>query len=262
MKRSDDMDDLGNFEASELDLFLDGLLGDEERAAFELRMARDERLALEIDRQDRVDGFLLGNYAAPSEHELAQLARRVTHPRRSRAWLAPLAAAGVLVAASLIATFAGLFGEPNDGPASDLGARLVGLYGERYPDAAGAMETAEGAGTCGDHATWLRDVFATPASCVSPGHEIQLVDTASLATPPLAACARVLVGGESVLLVVADPTAAVPAMPLAPSGANLRLYRGQLQGHALYEISPLERPWVLETLGALDNRIGPDPAIR
>jgi len=245
-----------------LERYLDGLLDEAERAAFEAELAEDPALRAQASLQEKVDGALAAALAAGAPDPDAVLARarseaeggaggaggegagQVLRPRWIR-YLAPL------VAAAVLAVVAGLALQSGAGPEPD------------YPTGAALLPPAElyqGAVAQGFAPQWVCETdeeFATyterylgrPLALGETGPDVEALglSTLRLLSPQtLALLARV--DGEPVLVLV-DRVERDRALELPPEAA-LTLHRREADGLVLYELTPLAAPRVFEALAA------------
>lgn len=222
-----------------LDAYLDGTLEGADLAAFEAALAADPALRAEVDLQRRIDGALRHGFALP-EPAIPMLAPApvpVPAPARARRyWTAPrlLAAAAIVLLVGGFTTF---------GLARHLAADhpLVSVY---RTNVARGLKPAWVCDTDEQLVAYLESKYGR-ALTVRGGEGVHLIGwTSCAAISPYTAVLMTRVEGEPVLVLV-DTASADHDLSL-PWLSGLHLYRRELGGMVLYELTPRSAPALLD----------------
>jgi hypothetical protein len=230
--------------------WLDGLLDDEESREVERELTGDPALASQRALQSQIDGALRQRFApmpARELHAIAVGACASAWPwkREQRTWMA--------LAAGLLLTFGiGNWSWKRD----DSGARTVASVMREAYDS--ATPTAPSIEICaiGDSG-WVRSKLQMSAvGCTSwnsrepvPVHTYTIDSDVAARGTPFDSCVSATVDGVRVLLWIAS--APIVPEPKLPTACGFVVYRGELEGKALYEYTPLHEPVLLRALGAV-----------
>jgi len=207
-----------------IDLYLDGQLADEQREEFERRLEQDEGLRAQVEMQRRIDGVLRERYTPAS----------VDFGGRGRPHMRVWAIAAVLVLAVSAGVYAAFFmpqRAPFDQP-SDVYRRLI----------ASGFEPMQVCTDDGAFRSWMERKF--DESIVIPddlaGVELLGWHYKRVLTPRTGVLLA-KVDGEEVIVLVERRSA---ARRLGDQD-GLHVYRRDLGGVAMYEVSPLHEARLL-----------------
>lgn len=245
----------------ELDLYVDGLLDDERRAAFERRLFKDPELAAELERQRALDARLGAAFPVPEDAAVTREALAGTRTGPAAGRPTPLAryaaAASIFVALGLGLWGLGLFGPGtsdsargpggNDGlamgdapPAPAACTAYGGLYAElaaEIEQSVALLEAAPDLGNvCGDRYGMALAVDASDAVPIEGPFASGRWPTATVLCSPQE---------PEPILIVVDEVARDPR-PVLESGSPAHLFRRELGDLVLYEITPWDRPRTLD----------------
>ncbi len=225
-----------------LDRYLDGQLDAGARASFEAALARDSSLRAEVELQRRIDGALEGAVAQGDPDAILARARATRARRaRSRKIVRVVLALGVFlaVAAALAWWLAPAPEEPAPGYKRGPPRPLQVIYAERVqtgfkPDWV-CKDDKEFADT-------FKKELGVPLAVVTVPQVamVGLAYTSSLSSQTVAFLARV---GEREVIVFVD-TLKHDSHPKLPADSKLHLFRSELGGLVLYELTPLDEPHV------------------
>lgn len=220
----------------QLDLFLDGLLPEAERAAFVLKLENSPELRAAVEAQRRIDDSLRRQFGPPSfgraAAETAPLA--IIRPVAVRRWKLWAAAAAVVLATSAVVSLI-----PRTTPLEELYRRQVALGFS--PDVTCTSIPAFG--------QWLEENYG---SRIAPDQERPNIEYAgwsySRTISGYTGLLLAKVEGRQVLVVL-DKEAEVAAHPPRPeAGKDLKVFRRDLGGLVFYEITPLDRSVIIDHL--------------
>ncbi len=233
----------GDMGQDELDVYVDGLLDDERRAAFERQLFADPELAAELERQRSLEALLTAAFPVPEDSAaIAQGALTGGRPRRAGGrWLSLLR---VAVAASLLAALGlwavGVFDAVDEapavvvdaggpGPAIDGCVAFGGLFAELADEAAAAC------GSPHDLARHFQDSLgqelladATDELPIEGPFTIRRWPTTTLLVSPQQ---------PEPILILVDKLARDPR-PVLEAGSPAHLFRRELGDLVLYELTP------------------------
>ena len=236
-----------------LDDYLDGLLDDAERRAFEAQLATDEQLRREVDLQRRIDDRLRGRFApAPRIDAPAAPAPLPTTPapaQRRRHWAAVASVAAILlIAAGAWFTII----RPNLMPPSGQGqVRPMAVDNVYNLMRRRAFEPEWKCETDAEFIAAVQDRLGFPALVQADPPELQVLGWAyaeSGAYAIITMRTMILIcrveGGEHVLVFIDRLDADHP--PERRDSSDLHLHRRELGELVLYELTPFEEPRVIE----------------
>jgi hypothetical protein len=215
-----------------LDAYLDGLLEGADLEAFEAAMAADPALRAEVELQRRIDAALRRHFALPEAPAL--------HPPAagagSRYWNTPrlLAAAAIILLVAGITIFGLVRYIAADHP-------LVRVY---RTEVARGLKPAWVCDTDEQLVAYLEDKYGRGLT-VRGGDGIDLIGwTSCTALSPYTAVLMTRVDGEPVFVLV-DLLASDRDLSL-PWLSGLHLFRRELGGMVLYELTPRAAPVLLD----------------
>ncbi len=246
MSSSQEKPDLAKFEA-----FLDGALPDDERAAMSRDIAGRPDLQREIELQRRIDGSLQKSFVAPElPAQLLTELQQPPHPTRAlpRFWLPQLklvaAVAAVVVVWGVIGWryfFAGAPAGPACVPALPLDQIYANFVAAGFQPMWVCKDDAEFASTFQTRQGQRLLLAAMPA-----GTKMEGLSYANALTPNTTVMlARV---DETPVLVFVDRADADPHPAPPPAETKLHEFRKVLGPLVLYEVTPLDRPRVMDFL--------------
>lgn len=235
----------------ELDLYIDGLLDAEQSAAFERRLFTDPELAAELARQRSLDGRLVAAFPVP-EDPAAIAQQALAGPPTRHAGGRMLTFTRVAVAASVLVAL-GLWGpgffDQKDSDAVDtqeltLGGTSCMSYGGLYAEL--VEESRQLLGACNvphDFELHFQDTYgqelfvdATGAmSLEGPFTSQRWPSTTILSSPQQPEPILILVDA-----VTHDPK------PVLEADSPAHLFRRELGSLVLYELSPWDKPQMLD----------------
>lgn len=230
--------------AERLEAYLDGRLTGEHRAAFEAELASDAALRAELELQRGIDAALRRRFAPPEMISLPASSQAAA-PRRSRRLWRPLAvaAAAALLAAGAWAGWA-VYSVSVD--------PLVSVY---RSEVAAGLRPKWVCDTDEQLAEYLQDKFGRTLVVRSTRPDVSLIGWTSCSLmSPYTAVLLTRVGGEPVLVLV--DRAEVDTRPSLPPLSGLRLFRREVGGMVLYELSPLDHPTLLDAFAKPPCRSG------
>jgi len=232
---------------SELERYLDGLLGSADERAFQERLDSEPALGAELARQRAVDAHLQAAFTPPADAVAitrAALSRarlvkpQVTSPMRSFPWLA---AAGFLLAAGLALWAARVSTVPATLPVDD--ARIAALY----KDATAGFVPDPGIVAC----TTPEESRDRTVRHFGQDLVIRFDVLHPVTEPSQDACtlfgasqAYIVGGAERPIVVLVESLLAAP-LPGASKDASVHVHRAELGALVLYELSPYPEPRVL-----------------
>ncbi len=236
---------------SQLDAYLDGLLTGPEREAFERRIEGDAELRNEMARQRRIDASLARMFAPPAMNDLLARAegngaagpvRAPVKPRRSGGWIPLAAAAAVAVAGASVWWYWDTLtsDQPGHGPVVQ-SRPLDEVYHKLVAD--------------GFHVDWecppeqFRETFSyrmdQPMLLADASQDITPLGLAyRTSITPFTIVLLARVEGKPVV-VFADRIAKDPGQNV-PASSGLHLFKREVGKLALYEVTPLEAPRLLD----------------
>lgn len=218
-----------------LDAYLDGLLEGPDLAAFEATLAADPALRAEVDLQRRIDAILRNSFAPPQQ--AIAMARPAAAPAPApRYWTLPrlFAAAAIILLVGGITTF---------GLARHLAADhpLVRLYHDQI---ASGLKPAWVCDTDEQLVAYLESRYGRGLT-VRGGDGVHLIGwTSCSALSPYTALLMTRVGDEPVFVLV-DVASSDRDLSL-PWLSGLNLYRREVGGMVLYELTPRSAPALLD----------------
>lgn len=219
-----------------LDDYIDGRLSPEERRRFESEMARDPELAREVALQSRIDDRLRRLLGRPSPPAAA------AGTARRRVWMPWLAAAAAILLVGLTGV---LFGPRL------LESRVEGVY--RRIVAAGFKPEV----VCTEPEEFRAWVWTNYAQGLAPTDSHPGVEfvgwsyTAKLQTDLLGTYAGILlarVDGQPVIVMMNKTERFAASPPDTPRFSGLKTYRRDVGKLSFVEITPLDRPAVLDAI--------------
>jgi hypothetical protein len=227
----------------QLDLFLDGLLPEAERAAFVLKLESSPELRAAVEAQRRIDDSLRRQFCPPSfEADVPSFGRAaadtaplaIIRPAAVRRWKLWAAAAAVVLATSAVVSLI-----PRTTPLEELYQRQVALGFS--PDVTCTSIPAFG--------QWLEENYG---SRIAPDQEHPNIEYAgwsySRTISGYTGLLLAKVEGRQVLVVL-DKQAEVAARPPRPeAGKDLKVFRRDLGGLVFFEITPLGRSVIIDHL--------------
>jgi hypothetical protein len=237
-----------------LDAYVDGLLDDDERVAFENELHRRPALRDEVERQERIDGSLREAFSPPSTERLRaliNLADRGEEDMSPRAFRFPAPLRHVALAASLLLAVAGLWMIQSVVAPSSTGPDPYAVQAHRT-----IQQVYDDERTSGFEPDWVcendqefRSAFAMrfrqPLLLRALPEDIAAVGLSysnTISTDTIYLLARV--GNERVLVFV-DKLERVETAPTVDD-PSLRVHRRVVDDLVLYEVSPLAEPSVIE----------------
>lgn len=277
------MSERGRNNPADLDAFLDGQLSASQQAAFHRRLGADRRLAEEVSLQQAIDGSLKRLYApqappaAPPATPFAQAPQANHGPDRFhrlmtlqvRPWQAAVAAA-IFLALGLI-TWQVAFVPSPSGPYERSGGSSYGRAMEKQtPHEVYLTQVRDGfaaAWACppARFASISRQrlgsalTYRVPAQAAGTAPEIEILGASYVhvfSRQTVALLARV--NGEPVIVLVDRRDRAAAEAP-GPQTGDLHTHRADVGPLALYEISPLDQPHLLEMFRPLPPGQDPPP---
>lgn len=229
-----------------LDLYLDGEMTDAERAEFERRLSEDAALRARVERERELEAGLRRAFAPPAGIGVMSDAASASPARRSRPPSAPrvppavrFAAAAVILLALGVAAY--LVNRPAPMPKTDLAALYRTVVKGGFTPQFVCTTDAEFEKT-------IRDRFGEPM-LVAASADVQLVGWAygpnynaiTLSANTLVLLARAE-GRETLVFIDRARDAGAPTFD---ASSGLRLFRGEVGGLVLYEVTPLERAVII-----------------
>lgn len=216
--------------AAKLELYLDRLLAEPERARFDAALAGDPVLAGEVALARAIDGALLRTCAVPVGVG-ARVAQRLARPRRLRGAL-------LLAAATVIAAVGAWF-YVHTNP----GRRPAPVADGAPPATPGDGRPLEACRVASAIETLLRERIA--AATVACGVTLDIVGGTPVDENGFEKF-EFRVDGKPVWLWIGADERAKSVHP--PQTAGLRVFEGVLEGRRVIEVTPLDRPRVLQHL--------------
>lgn len=242
-----------------IDAFLDGAMSDAERAAFETRVASDEVLSRELALQRAADDSLRRQFRPPAEPmDLPRLAdgtagriettsggaavRDSAGGPRRRTMPTPLAAAALILLALAVGYYA-----INGSPFGGAHATAAAVY-HRVVD--GGFNPEWVCENDAQFAQYTKDRFGAPWR-IDKGEGVTLVGwrySADLLSPDESLLLATKDGQK--IVVVADSAANARRVR---AGDGLKVHRRETHGLVMYEISPLDKPVVINSITVGDG---------
>lgn len=235
-----------------LDAYLDGLLTPTERAAFEQELAQNAAMRAALDRQHRIDEALRALYAAPAA---AAVLSGVTRQARAgaghrpvavtpgaRRWLAVAASVGIIIVSGWV-SWPYLQPTQKHDPYAHTRPRTVTQY---YHEAVAAgMKPDWLCKTEEEFRTAFERRLQSDLTLATLPEGIKVVGLAyrNVITPKTV-CVLGEVHGHPVIVFV--DRAAADTAPQPERECGLRMFRRDLGDLVLYEMTPLEQPFLLE----------------
>ena len=235
-----------------LEAYLDGLLDNADRAEFETTLAGESALRAAAELQGRIDASLTRAFSAPapSEHQVAMLlaskSAAEANPDSVR-WARVGWIAGALAAAAAVAW--ALLGNPlaeRRGDGRQFAARpLPDVYREAL---ANGFEAAYNCSEAERFADTFNRRQGAPLKLLKLPVGVRMLGLAypgGLSRDTTAMLCRV--DGQPVMLFV-DRRAADQAFATDHSDKSVRVFRSERDGLVFYEVTPLDKPRVLDFL--------------
>jgi hypothetical protein len=217
-----------------LERYLDGLMEPDERAEFEREAAASPALREQVALQSRIDAGLR-RLMEPREASAAEPEPVVTRRLWRPAWLAAAAAVAVVAAGAWW-----FVGRGPSGPDP-----LEAEY--RQVVAAGFVPTVV-CTTDEQFRNWVNDKFGEPLQPKPERGDVQYVGwNASRVLSSYSGLLLARVGDDESVVLIDRAVAEDERLP-APADPSLHQYRRVFGGLVLYEITPLDRPAVLDSL--------------
>jgi hypothetical protein len=235
-----------------LDAYVDGLLTASEREAFERRAGQDAVLRRELDTQRTIDGLLRGGFAPPSadrvvaQIELAAQSQRVV---ARFSWSGTSPARRVAIAAVLALGVLGIWRiwdfvesqRPGKYP-----ARVGKPMHETYADVlAKGFRPDWVCKTDREFAETFKRRLGQPLLLAKLPEGVQAFGLWYPSTITPRTVGLLAKAGDAEILVFADRTKADKAQSLPPA-SGLHLFRREIDGIVLYELSPLTEAHLLD----------------
>lgn len=236
-----------------LDAYVDGRLDAAARGAFEARLAAEAPLRAELDRQGQVDASLRRLFVAPAAPAIEALRPQPIKLAARARWLSwrPLATAAAL----LLMVWGGWWQwrQMTDAPDAPLPKQTVF---ENY-----VAEVAAGfkpRGECWEDkqfALVFYDKLSLALTVQPPPEEVKLLGIGySNTLSPQTTMLLAVVNGHNVIAYV-DRKQRDPNLSTAPSDCgDLHVFRRELDEVVIYEISPLDRPHLLDLFKQIEMK--------
>lgn len=243
------------FDADALDRYLDGSMVESQRAAFDAEIAKSASLREQIALQAQLDSSLRSSFAAPPLAPVAGILTReearAFSPKKERAgWSREYKLLGALAAlVALVVSIQGYLWL--SGPAAaEVRPSLASVYEELVSN---KFEPAEACTTREEFAHWMQYRFGVALAPKEDRANVQLVGwSSSTAISDRTGLLLARVDGKPVMVafdtVGRQDDWGFPCRREPGDMEGLNFFSTQIDGIALYEVTPLDQPGIIDNL--------------